>query len=175
MPPGTPFPCLEGLGTGLSKPVTGSAIAPEVSLDVSASSLGAGTLSVWFSDDGFGPLAAGKDFVVDTSLTSLANGSVTWSTYGDVGNTIFGNDLLHAQSSLTTSVAVPSGQTQHAPAGGPIAAPYSLTAKIMITHTAAGSSNPDMVLHTPDGGTTLALLGGSLLGLGAIRRKLVKA
>lgn len=27
----------------------------------------------------------------------------------------------------------------------------------------------------PDGGTTLALLGGSLLGLGAIRRKLVKA
>ncbi len=163
------------ISTGLSKPVVGSGTSPELSLDVSAVSIGAGTVTIWWSDDDFGPLG-NAHFVVGSSVSSLATGgSVTWSTYGDSGNAINGNDGALAQSTLMSSMAV-AAALNPAPQGGPEPFSYSLTAKIVITHgTGGGTSNPDMALTSvPDGGTTLALLGCSMLGLGGLRRKFSK-
>lgn len=161
--------------TGRTLPDIGTAILPKLSLSVSASSSAAGTLAVSFSEIGFGPLAG--HFVAETALTSLAPAAtVTYSTYGDTGNAIFGNDGTLAQMSNTYTVS-PDSDSLPAPLGGPAAAPYSLTGKIVITHTSNDhqASNASMVLTAvPDGGTTLALLGCSMLGLGTLRRKFGK-
>ena len=161
--------------TGRTLPDIGTAILPKLSLSVSASSSAAGTLAVSFSEIGFGPLAG--HFVAETALTSLAPAAtVTYSTYGDTGNAIFGNDGTLAQMS-NTYTASPDSDSLPAPLGGPAAAPYSLTGKIVITHTSNDhqASNASMVLTAvPDGGTTLALLGCSMLGLGTLRRKFGK-
>jgi hypothetical protein len=161
--------------SGVSKPSIGSAANPQLSLDTQSVSSGAGTLYIQFSDDDFGPLSPSLNFGVDASVTSLApGGSVTWSTYGDSANAINGNDGIHAQSSFSTA-STPFSTSVLAPTGGPIGFPYSLTAQMVITHTAAGTSNPDMVLASvPEGGSTAVMLGIAMLGfckLNALRKK----
>ena len=166
---------LVNITTGLSKPVVGSATVPKMDLNsVNATSGGAGTLTIKWSDDNFGPLGS-ESFQSSAGGTALAPGaSVTVNTYGDTGNAIFGNDGTTAQSSQTFN-SVPFAGAVAAPQGGPLPASYSLTMEAVIVHTANGSSGFNAVLQAvPDGGSTLMLFGSALGALGLLnwrRRK----
>ncbi len=62
-------------------------------------------------------------------------------------------------------LALANGQTSaDAPAG-------YLSIWALNTYNDAGARRQDMLWATPDGGTTLMLLGGALMGLGALRRR----
>lgn len=165
---------IAAVNTGVTKPLSGTVLVPEMSVDSSLVSTVADTLKVQFSDDFFGPLAPGMGFVAEDSVSSLMSGaSIGFKTYGDVANAINGNDGVHAQS-LVFAAASPFSAANNAPIGGPLAAPYSLTLEMAVTHVGAGISNPDMVLtavNTPDGGSTLVLLGAAACVIGLVRSR----
>jgi len=140
--------------TGFTKPDFGSATDPEMHLGVQASSKGAGTLTVWFSETSFGPSGT----LLDASISSNG-GATTYKTYQGVG-------LFDTATSLTTSSLLAGAYsvtdiTSLSSAVGP----YSLTQKVTLTHTVKGVSSFDATLSVPDGGTTLSLLGLGLLGI----------
>ncbi len=179
------------ISVGTTKPTSGSALAPALLLNDTSTSVGAGTLNVFWSDTDFGALSPGYHFEATAADTSLApGGSFNVITYGDTGNTIptfanfvasgalynpagalgpTGNDGVTAQSSMMLSTA-PASATGPAPLGGPIAFPYSLTIEIDLTHTTAGTSQPSGTLTAvPDGGSSLMLLGSAFAALGVFR------
>jgi hypothetical protein len=159
----------------------GTATMPKLTIQGTYGTTVADTLKVYWSDIGFGPLAGGNQFLATAASTGLATGStITVLTYGDSGNTLFGNDTSHAQSSQ--GLATTGSSTIVAPAGGPIANPYSLTVEYDITTTLQSTTGqPQGVLANgtleavtvPDGGSSLILLGSALssLGLLSLRRK----
>jgi hypothetical protein len=113
---------------------------------LSATSAGAGALTVRLSDTDFGPLAANGHFSSSVGGTALAAGaSVTINTYGDSNNLVFGDDGSTAQSSQTFS-SVPFSGAVDAPMGGPLANPYSLTVEAIMVHPGTGSSGYSAVL-----------------------------
>ena len=161
------------MNTGITKPASGSAVKPYMDLNFVAKSTSPTAappnLTIWFSETGFGPMSAGSAFV-DT-IGGTTQGTVTCTTLLDVNNILFGGVAIagpqtFGPGAFACSVGSP-GQTTN---------PCALTKKIVISHGAGTqTSSGDTEVTVPDGGTTLALLGGSLLGLGALRRKLVKA
>jgi hypothetical protein len=62
------------------------------------------------------------------------------------------------------ALALANGGAADAPAG-------YLGIWVLNTYNDAGAPRQDMLWAAPDGGTTLMLLGGALMGLGALRRK----
>jgi hypothetical protein len=150
---------------GITKPEDGSATDPYLYLhDFSASSTSAAssTLTIWFSDTGFGP--TGTYTVAE--IGGVTAGSVTYETFTGTG--------LFDETTLLTSLAFPSGAFSGTDIGTVTGAvgPYSLTDKVTITHGAGSKvkTSFDATLTVPDGGTTLSLLGLSLLGLVAASR-----
>jgi hypothetical protein len=131
-------------------------------LDVAATHLaGTGTLSIYYSDIGFGPTVA--NYVLSTFLSS--GGPVTTSAYLSAANTAFG---------MTTSLggttdATGNSTTINATGGINNSGPYSLTIVDLI---GGNVTSMDTSLKVPDGGTTAMLLGASLSGLALLRRKL---
>jgi hypothetical protein len=135
---------------------------PSLDLDVAATHLaGTGTLSIYYSDIGFGPTVA--NYVLSTFLSS--GGPVTTSAYLSAANTAFG---------MTTSLggttdATGNSTTINATGGINNSGPYSLTIVDLI---GGNVTSMDTSLKVPDGGTTAMLLGASLSGLALLRRKL---
>jgi len=167
---------------GAGKPYSGSAINPDMHMSVSASSRkktpGAAnlTLTVWFSDDDFGPLANQMFYAAAGGTLANSQSTLLVRSFGDTGNNLFGDDGI-ANSSVLFNQAGGFSSNLGAPLGGPLDYPYSLTLMTTITHRHLGistlNSSVDVDLKVPDGGSTLLLLGSALGALGFMtwRRK----
>lgn len=155
--------------TGLSKPLLGSASYPHMDINYSILSVGGGVMTIEWSDDNFNlPGAHGYD--ADIGGTGSGNpGTVAqYDTYIDLTNTLFGTPVQMTALGPFGPGAF-SGATS-GPGVGDNA--FSLTEIVTVTHRVAGSSSGNAELTVPDGGTTVALLGLSLLGLFGAQRKL---
>lgn len=150
--------------TGITKPLSGfSAINPGLDLGFSVVSTGAGSLTMTWSDTGFGPSSGNFDASIGGTL-NRAGGSIAYSTFYDTANLVpVGTGLTAAQNFTSSSF---SGSAEEAV--GLLTAPYSLSEVISITHLGAGNSsgNAELSFSVPDAGSTLMLLGGAMSVLG---------
>jgi len=165
------------VSTGFTKPSQGSAGAPHMHLNVVATSTGAGTLTVMFTDTDFTPVPMGA-FVsmAGGAVSALAGSSMLIQTYADAGNLPFGDTvppIVPGTSLLITQGPFGPGAFANTKAGpGPAGAPYSLTQVITITHgRGIGISSVDADLTAIPEPGSLLLLGSGLLGFGYLRRR----
>ena len=145
---------------GLTKPVDGSASAPAIDLNSLNHALGAGTLTITFSETGF------------TAFPGILT--------GDIGGTIaVGGSLTNIvmQNALDLVTNGPFGPGPFSGSGSAAlidGAPYSLTQTAILTFGARGGTTSfdamGSVPGVPDGGTTVTMLGIGLLAMGAARR-----
>lgn len=165
--------------TGATYPSIGSITSPEMDvLNLSVSSSGAGgTLTVEFSEDGFGPTqGTGGRMAIGGTLGTGA--SANYDAYADGSNVLFAQtdhfgNLSFGPNTGSSPISFSGDVSGSAP--GVSSPSYSLTQVVTITHGAGlVSSSFDAALDVPDGGTTVSLLGLTLLGLGAGRRALRK-
>jgi len=155
--------------TGLTMPFQGTPARPYMDLNsITATSVGAGSLIIQFSEVGFGPVASGN---VQANIGGVVLGSVGSSlTY----NTFAGAALWDQTTALTSQGPFSPGAFSgiaNGPAYSSLGATFSLTQEILLTHTTPGSSSFNAELTVPEGGTTLMLLGSALTVLGVFRRK----
>jgi hypothetical protein len=151
------------VNTGVTKPAFGNAENPYMDLNfVNGSSSSAGTLTIWFSETDFS-----KNGTAFAKIGGTAAGTVSYETYYDTANALFGN------SGALTNQSFLAGAFSGSVTGGPVMDPnvYSLTQKITITHSQQGISSGDAELTVPDSGSTIALLGAALATLGLISRR----
>jgi len=150
------------VSTGLTKPLMGSAALPEMDLNSVDLSLGAGTLTIEWTDDGFGP-QTGTTYNMGIGGTTA--GTVIFSAgldshdnFGTVGPMAggLGGSFAGAFSGDVTAIANP----------------YSLTEFITIVHTAGGTTSFDASLtnNVPEP-SALLLLGSGLAALGFWTRR----
>ena len=136
--------------TAITKPISGSATAPNMDLDVTASDIGAlGNLTILFTDTDFGPSAG----LVRQNLGNNGTSTATYAAYYDTGN---------AQFAETTPVD----------GSGALTGPYSITLSSIFTPNGTISSD-QRVTTVPDGGATVMLLGAALSAMGLFRKKLI--
>ena len=149
--------------TGISKPILGSPKQPWMDLNsVNATSKGAGTMTIMFSDNNFGP-SSGK---LTSKIGGTTQGKVTMKTYADAGNGIFAlTTPLTSQGPLGSGAFASTASCSFS--GG---LPFSLTEVATITHTRRAITSFNEELRVPDAGLTVALLGSSLIGLAAFAR-----
>ena len=153
--------------TGVTKPVSGNSVRPYMDVNfIATSSTPGGTLVIEFSEDGFGPMAPGTNYAL--SIGGTTQGSLNCTTLVDVNNVLFGGvELVPGGKTFTGG-----GFACNLGAPGTYTSPYSVTKRITITHgSGVLTSSGDTQLTVPDGGTTIAMFGLSLLGLGALRKK----
>ena len=138
--------------TGLGTPFIGSPIAPMMDVSSVNSSAGAASLIIQMSDVNFVP------FNNETFIAGLAGhtaGTVTFNSYRDTGNVLFGTtanypsspasataNLLMAEGPLNGILSVSNGVV--VPVGG--VGPYSLTLETIIVHTGSGFTSTDASL-----------------------------
>ena len=148
---------------GTTKPALGSATSPSMDIGTFLVSGGSGTLTLRFSDNGFGPTSGTAHALITGSTTGTQ--TITFNTYGGSSNTLF--DL----GQPLTSLGPLSGVISSSASGGNLnlAGPYELTEELIVS--GEGSSSLDARLSVPDGGTTVALLGLALVGVEGVRRK----
>ncbi len=152
------------VASGQAFPLLGSLSDPEMQLNVIAVSNAPGTLTVSFSENGFGP-STGQ---FSATANGGTGGTVTYQTFQDPANVRF---------ATTAPVAAlgPLGPGFTGLAFGNLAAlsaPYSLTQQLTITHPGAAATAVTANLQgVPDGGLSLGLLGIALMGIEGVRRK----
>jgi hypothetical protein len=160
--------------TGETKPYLGSATAPDMFLSfdaISSSVPGTHTLTLTWSDTGFGPSSGG--FYASIGTTTGSGTSVGFATYYNTGNTI---QTGPAGGTLLTTISPLSGSSDSSLSGSELAyvAPlsgytgYSLTEVVTITATQAGviTTGNATLVSVPDAGSTLILLGAAISVLG---------
>lgn len=153
--------------TGLTDPILGTPTRPHMDLNSVNNSTIASTLSLLWSDTDFGP-STGNALAKIGGTVNGGGGSLTFKTFGDAGNAVFG-----MTTPLTSLGAFGPGAfsgTANGPSLALLGGLYSLTEQVLLTHTAAGSSSFNAELEVPDAGTTLVLLGSSLTLLGFVGR-----
>jgi hypothetical protein len=122
---------------GTSKPVTGSATAPELDLTTLNISSGAGTMEIQLSDTGF-TTASPVTFLA--TIGGTTSGSVGFNTWADKGNALF------TETTGLTSQGPFSGSSfsgNQSAVVNPKGSPYSLTLDTIIAHASAGESGFD--------------------------------
>ena len=115
--------------SGLTKPALGSAAQPQ--MDISTANLtsqGAGTLTIEFTDTDFSGVGAAV-----ATIGGTTNGTVIYDTFVDSGNRAFFETTGVTQDGPLGPGAI--ADTKNGTIPGP--APYSLTLKTVITHSAA--------------------------------------
>lgn len=131
------------------------------------------TMTIRWSDTDFGPNIGQsmESKIGGTVNTNQPGSSLTFNVYADAGNTALATTTL-----LISQTYGPGAFSGDGGGGimGNFGTPYSVTEEIIITHKGPGNSSFNAEIQVPDGGTTLALLGCSMLGLGTLRRKLGK-
>jgi len=145
---------------GLTKPGDGSASAPAIDLSSLNHALGAGTLTITFSETGF------------TAFPGILTGQIggTIAPGGSLTNIVMQN-ALNLVTNGPFGPGAFSGSNSAALIDG---APYSLTQTAILTFGARGGSTSfdamGSVPSVPDGGMTVTMLGIGLLAVGAARR-----
>lgn len=161
------------VNTSQSKPVVGSATAPQLDLTFSATSAGAaGNIFLYTSDTDF--LAAGTFNLTLGGTNSGGDGSVTGRGWGGTSNTAMqfsGANLLAALGPFTTASFAGGASGSFSPSANP----YSLTIGTTISRQTAGTSTGDLNLQVaavPEPSTwALMLMGPALIGFVARRRR----
>jgi hypothetical protein len=164
------------VNTSQSKPMVGSASAPQLDLTFTATSTGAAPASVFlFASDTDFSLASGSSLVTLGGTNSGTSGSVIGRAWGGTNNTAMsfsGANLIGSSIGPLTG-AMFSGS--NAASFAATANPYSLTIGVAITRTSAGTSTGDLNLQVsavPEPSTwALLLMGPALIGFVARRRR----
>jgi hypothetical protein len=156
------------VNTSQSKPMLGSATAPQLDLTFSAT----GNVFLYASDTDF--VLAGGTFMVSLGGTNSGNsGSVQGRAWGGSTNTEFqfsGANLLASIGPLTTNSFAGSATGLFAPTANP----YSLTIGTTVSRAAAGTSTGDLNLQIspiPEPSTWALLLMGPALMAFVVRRR----
>lgn len=155
------------VSTGLTKPIIGSPMRPDMDLNSVDFSTGAGTLVITFTDTDF-TLPFGSAIAAIGGTQNGGNSTIRYETYQITGTS---TNLLTSVGTLTSTPFAASASGNLIGTEGS----YSLRQVVTITHTAAGTSSFDASLQVPDGGATAALLGLGLVAVEGIRRKLKAA
>ncbi|HLX70995.1 MAG TPA: PEP-CTERM sorting domain-containing protein [Verrucomicrobiae bacterium] len=149
------------INTGVTKPLVGSATSPVMDINLQAFSTGAGSLTLTFSDNGFGP-ASGIINATATGNTVMGpTATASMSVWGDQGNVV-GAQTVPIASMPPTPLSF-LYQTTSGPMN--LNAPFSLTEVATINASGATLVNLDASFNmtsVPEPG--MAALGA--LGLG---------
>ncbi len=178
------------INTGITKPQLGSASAPVLTLSIDITGVPPGTYALYFSETFFGP--SPSNFFADLTLNPAPGSvgtSVSYTSYASASNQLFQPfgvssvfGIAGAPATLITNQSFATGvggfEATTGSAGATTSAAYSLTQVLKIT-VAPGSvgtftATANLNTRVPDGGSTVALLGLSMLGLHGIRRKFAK-
>jgi hypothetical protein len=148
--------------TGVTKPAIGSAAGPEMDLaSVNATSVGGGTLKMYFSESGFIPSGSANNVIGGT----LAHGStLTASSWANASQVTLQNFLNGGSADHPFSGSA-NGSLTAAPG-------YTLTLEIDVHHNGTGITSFNDHLSVPDGGLTAGLLGFALVAVEGLRRRL---
>ena len=159
------------VNTSQSKPVVGSATAPQLDLSFVVTGAGAGSVFLYASDTDF--LTGGQFTLALGGTNSGGSGSVLGRAWGGTSNTEFqfsGANLLSSLGPFTTASFAASASNLFAPAANP----YSLTIGTTVSRTTAGTTTGDLNLQVsaiPEPSTwALMLMGPALVGFVARRR-----
>jgi serine-aspartate repeat-containing protein C/D/E len=137
--------------SGITKPVLGTATVPGMDVTATiAESSGAGTLTIDFADDFFGPTSA--NFTAPISgINDHSTDTVSYDVLVSSGNALFTGTPLSAPPYSFTGAGSFSGSLP--PGTLSLPQPYALTQRLVITHTKAGTSTADAALiFTPGTG-----------------------
>ena len=151
------------VNTSQSKPVIGSATAPQ--LDLTFTATGTGTIFLYAGDTDFqGP----HSFLLSLAQTSSGgSGTVTGRAWGgSTNNALTFSPLLASVGPLTGPAS--SGMTSGSYV--PTVNPYSLSIGVQIVRTTAGTTTGDLNLSVPEP-ASMTLFGLGLMGFGVASRR----
>lgn len=158
-----------------TKPAVGSASNPAFfGLAFSTDGIAAGTYGLLVSQTGFGP--SGSNFQADLAFNPfLGAASLLYEVYTSSSNNLFA--LSDQVTSLTANTV--TSEALQAVGSAPSytsSGPYSITQRFVLTVNQNGTRLGAIsdLKAVPDGGTTMALLGASLVSLPLLRRKFAK-
>ncbi len=157
--------------TAISKPALGSLYEARMDLNsVNVTSNLGDTLTIWVTDTGFTLPAVGPTMQAYNNLGGTTNGTIQFNAYIDTTNAEFGTGTLVNSFSSGAGAYADSGTVTL-----PLVNPFSLSQKVVITHTAGGqatSFNSEEGAVIPEPGTIavwsvlMAIIGGGY----AVRR-----
>lgn len=151
---------------GSSKPVVGSATAPQlglVSTDITATG---GSLTIELTDTDFGPTASPLTFLNLISSDAITTGLVTYQAFIDNTNAEFG------QGQQIGGPLTGSGAFEESGIGvGNPSEPFSLTMMIALEATAGTTSQFDASVRAVAEPATLGVMAVGLAGIGWLARR----
>lgn len=167
------------VSSGVTKPILGSATSPALDLNyfVIRGAGSVGTLTIYFSENGFDLTTVGKlETSAGGTLGSQGSPSVNVRTYYDLGNTELATTTL-LTSHLFTGTGGYSGNDVGGPVGPDNSVAFTVRLDISLPIGAAASGDTDLHLSVPESGSMITLFGTALLGLGilAIRSRRARA
>lgn len=136
------------VAAGVTKPASGSPVAPYMTFQPSVTSSGPASLTIEFSENNFGPVNG--EVGVSVSGNIAAGGVLTHSTFVSSSNTLFAGNPLAPPSTLSG----PGASANNTAGNVNLPANFALTQRVVITHTAPGTSNANCALsYTPPTGS----------------------
>jgi hypothetical protein len=153
---------------------TAQSLLPSLTLhSLSYSGTNPGKLTISLSNSS---LHAADGNITSQISGQSSNGSLSYSTYADLGNALF------AKTTLLNNQGAFSGANFAGTASAALSpnAPFSLTELIVINESYRGTTAfgatvidpPTRIVAVPDGGSTMVLLGLALAGVETVRRRL---